>query len=273
VPSYGISTDNIFIEKNTSIYDNDIMRSRISMLPIPKMMNDVDYYNNYNNNNDDNKSDKQIDIYLNVINDTKDIMNVTTNDYKVLVNGGEVKNPYDQEKPSLVIRLKPEQEFSFRAVAEIGIAKNHDLWAVASPCYYKELEEDNYEFIFETLGQMTHKEILTKACTVVIKKLENIENMIKSNYNDPSLDKVKKIYLTLENENHTMGNLITYALQDQKNVLYAGFKKDHLLIDEINIRLETTTYNPLKTFFETTTKLKGVFMDTKNNITKLNYKK
>lgn len=268
IPSYAMPAENIHIEKNTSIFDNDQMRTRIGLLPIPKMSNNIEYF--YENGEYD--QDK-IDIYLNTINNTPDIMNVTTNEYVVFVNGEEIDNPYDKDRPSLVIKLRPKEEIKFMATAVLGKAKINDIWAVASPCYYKELKEDEYEFIFETLGQLTHKDILLKACTVIIKKLEEIEIMIGDNYNDSSLDKVKKVHLTLENEGHTMGNLITTALQDNSSVSYAGFKKDHLLIDEIVMRIETTTYNPLKNFFETTANLKNMFTETRKNIKKLNFNK
>ena len=264
IPTYAIPPSNIYIEKNSSVFDNDQMKTRIGMLPIPKLSNNIEYFHK-----DDKYEQDQVDVYLNAVNNTPYIINVTTNDYTIFVNGEEIENLYDQEQPNLVVKLRPQEEFKFRATAQLGKAKINDLWAAASPVFYKELADDDYEFTFETLGQLTHKEILLKACTVVIKKLEEIEVMIGDNYNDSSLDKVKKVHLTLEHEDHTMGNLITTALQDNPSVSYAGFKKDHLLIDEIVLRIETTNPNPLKNFFEIITKLKGMFAKTRSDIEKL----
>ena len=108
IPTFAMSAENIHIEKNTSIFDNDQMRTRIGLLPIPKISNDIEYF--YENGEYD--QDK-IDIYLNTVNDTPDIMNVTTNEYVVFVNGEEIENPYDKDRPSLVIKLRPKEEINW----------------------------------------------------------------------------------------------------------------------------------------------------------------
>lgn len=266
IPTYALHPDNIIIDKNTSVFDNDQMKTRISLLTIPNISNNINYFDA-----DDKYEQDDIDVYLNSVNNSPNIINVTTNDYTIFKNGEEIKNPFDKERPNLVIKLRPNDEFNFKAKATIGKARINNMWASASPCYFKEIGEDNYEFVFETLGQLTFKEILLKTCQIIIKKLEDIEIMIGNNYNNSSLDKIKKVELTLENEDHTMGNLITTALQDNTNVEYAGFKKDHLLIDEIVLKIETTTYNPMKQFFETINKLKNMFLKTKTNIDKLKF--
>lgn len=270
IPCYGLNRKNIFIENNTSVFDNDLMRIRISMLTIPDLKNDENYLHE---SNADIVNDDSINIYLNEENIKPDIFPVTTDHLIFMKNGEKIKNPFLGYKPSLIIKLKPEQKFNFRAIATLGKARMNNLWAVTGPCYYKEKSEDDFNFFFETLGQLTHKEILVKACNIVVKKLEEIQVLIGDNYKSSSLEKVKKIELTLENEDHTMGNLITTALQNHNNVVYAGFKKDHLMIDEIIIRLETTTFNPLKTFFEIITNLKDIYTKTKRNIEKLDFNK
>lgn len=268
IPTYAIPKYNIHIEKNTSVFDNDHMNLRISMLRIPNIKNDVNYFHK-----DGKYNQNKIEIYLNVVNNNPNILNVTTNDLTVYIDGTDIENPFDKEYPDLIIKLKSLEEFKFRATAVLGKASMHDLWAAATPCYFTEISENEYDFQFESLGQLTHKEILKKACAIIVEKLEEIETLIGDNYNDSSLDKTKKIILILENENHTMGNLITTALQNNPNVEYAGFKKDHMLINEITIRIDTINYNPLKSFFETISKLKTLYNKTIQNIDALDIKK
>jgi DNA-directed RNA polymerase subunit L len=68
-----------------------------------------------------------------------------------------------------------------------------------------------------------------------------------------------------------MGNLITTALQLHKDTVYAGYKKDHLLINEIIINLETSTNNPLNTFFNVIANLKKLYRTLKSDVEKLNF--
>lgn len=187
-------------------------------------------------------------------------------------DGEEIPNLYKKD-PVLIIKLKPSEEFIFKGTAILGTAKKNNIWAATSPCYYIQVDEDEheYEFIFETLGQLTHKEIMLKAFNIILFKLENIERSIGTEFNDLEFENKTNAIFKLENEGHTMGNLITHSLQNNKNVVFAGFKKDHLLIDEIIIRLETRDYNPLRCFFNTLSELKKIYTENIGNINKLDF--
>jgi DNA-directed RNA polymerase subunit L len=45
--------------------------------------------------------------------------------------------------------------------------------------------------------------------------------------------------ISIENENHTLGNLLTRALQDNKNISFCGYKIDHPFINELTIKYKT----------------------------------
>jgi DNA-directed RNA polymerase I and III subunit RPAC2 len=101
--------------------------------------------------------------------------------------------------------------------------------------------------------------------------LENIEISIGNQYNDVEFENKMNAIFKLENEDHTMGNLITNALQNNEHVVFAGFKKDHLLINEIIVRLETKDYNPLRCFFDTLAELKKIYTETIYNINSISF--
>jgi DNA-directed RNA polymerase subunit L len=267
IPIYGLPTSNIFIEKNTSIYDNDQLRIRFGNIPLQNYSNKLTYIDNSISNIE---SENKIEMYLNVINNTKSNLNVTTNDLTFVINDEQVNNLYDTKRPHLFLKLKPEQEIKFRSVPCIGKASMNDIWSCGH-CYYSEKKENMYEFVIETLGQLTCKEILSKSCDIIIEKLKIIEINIGDNYKDSKINDHNKIQIILHNEEHTMGNLITTALQLHTNTIYAGYKKDHPLINEIVINLETSSTNPLNTFFSVISDLKKLYGKLKTDVEKLQF--
>ena len=42
--------------------------------------------------------------------------------------------------------------------------------------------------------------------------------------------------IVLNNEDHTIGNLLTYRLQENSSVSFAGYDLEHLLIKDVRIR-------------------------------------
>ena len=117
-----------------------------------------------------------------------------------------------------------------------------------------------YTFTVESLKQLSEIEIIIRACTVIVIKLNNfipiITNKIK-NYksnekkeNDTyeskayssildDNDHTIKGIIIIENESHTYGNLISRLLQDHKNILFAACKIDNLLKKEATLAYKT----------------------------------
>src|SRR5579885_2835589 len=86
IPTYAFPTESIYIEKNTSIFNNDYMKLRLSQMTIPNIVNKIyyledKYWKNIKYDNperDKHPNDKKIlEFYVNAINNTNEIMNVT----------------------------------------------------------------------------------------------------------------------------------------------------------------------------------------------------
>jgi len=45
--------------------------------------------------------------------------------------------------------------------------------------------------------------------------------------------------LIFNEEDHTLGNLLSRILQDHDNIIFAGYKMDHLLINDVSINYKT----------------------------------
>jgi DNA-directed RNA polymerase subunit L len=65
---------------------------------------------------------------------------------------------------------------------------------------------------------------------------EKIINDIKKHNDDKALVEAK---LTIVNENHTMGNLITRVIQEHPDIEFCGYNVDHLYVNELTLRYKT----------------------------------
>tara|TARA_Y100000389_G_scaffold205142_1_gene264010 strand:- start:4329 stop:5435 length:1107 start_codon:yes stop_codon:yes gene_type:complete len=279
----------ISILKNTSRLNNEIIKQRLSCIPIN--INDLEF----------NYKDHTIEIDL--VNDTNSIKYVTTEDIKIFNNKTNsylsksiVNNIFPPDKHTNdyidILRLRPKisdtihgEHIKLNGDFDIGTAKQNSCFNVASTCSYKmtqnileankawlpieqtllkenkdiELEKhdwmaidgkrfvipDSFDFIIETVGQYTNKELVIKACNIIINKMNNLT---KNMNNDQTL--IVKSDTTIPNsfdvilydEDYTLGKVIEYILHDiyfkTNNILsFCGFKKEHPHIDKSIIRI------------------------------------
>jgi len=254
IPTYAACEQSITIDKNTSIYDNDYMRLRLSQLTIPDLKIDIPYledkywknvdYGDPNRIKHPNDNDI-IELYVNVTNDGSTNLNVTTNHAKLYING-ETVNKFDEKFPLLLVQLKPDEIFSCRCVHVLGIGKLSNLWAGGNIFYEYEIENENHiTMTLESLGQLDEYELLHKACIAMKEKVDLIRYKLK----DFSTTE-KHLSIELWDEDSTMGELINVYLQEHALVQFAGVKKANLLIDVMVITYTTTAKNPLEPFYE-----------------------
>jgi DNA-directed RNA polymerase subunit L len=259
IPVYAISRSSIVIDKNSSTNDDNIMRQRLSMIPIFKVNTQIDflertYYPYVNNMTEKIYPDKEYpkhpkdDININLFGDIKnngdnineydetDIKYVTTNDIKITNNGQEVKNAYDKKIPLLIINLKPGQEFAFNAKAVLGIAKLHSCWDAVSQCTYFQIDETSYGFVIKSLGQRTEWDCLKVACDIINKKVSRLKEFVKKEYSKNSAD--KPLTIIVQNESHMLGNLMKSFLDKHSNIVKSAYKIDHPFVSEVTIYME-----------------------------------
>lgn len=272
VTTYAFPSNCITIEKNTSIYNNDRMVLRLSNMPLYDIKNDVIFlhpkYWNGIDYSDQNRlkhpNEKSIEIYFHYDNKTDFNANVTTNDAIIMVEGNEVSNFYSKEYPIKIIDLRPGESFHCKMRAVLGVGDNTNIWAAANLAYYSLIDKDNIhniKFDIESNGQLTEAEILVNGCKIVEIKLNGIRDEIRDRIKNGSIQRNKKIIFELEGEDHTMGQLITNALQDHKDIIFCGGgKPDHLVkIFKIKMCCSNNVESPIEAFFDTIDYLKDVF--------------
>lgn len=280
VPTYAFPAELITIDKNISVFDNDYMRLRLSQITIPKISNDIYFLDdefwkdinfanpNRNKHPDDNKI---LELYINATNDTEENMNVTTEHVRVFENGVELKGKFDPKFPHLIIQLRPGGAFSCRCVGALSIGKNNHIFSACGNSYFDNVNDDlnKFHLTLESQGQMDEYEILIKSCLVIKEKLRITKELIVSQYNLPKVKESNDLKVELQNEDHTLGNVINEYLQDHKGVLYAGVAKPNLLVDTMIISISTIKKNPLNELGETIDHIIKIFDHIENQIKKL----
>lgn len=259
VPTYAFPPESITIEKNTSVFNNDMMRNRLSQLTIPNIANEIYFLedkfwkgiNFANPNRDKHPDDKKVlEFYLNATNNTNDIMNVNTGHAKVYEDGIELKDVFDKNYSDLIIQLRPKEVFSCKCVGILSIGKNNNIWAASGNTYYDDINDNKFEFTVESQRQMKEYEILIKSCKILKEKIKLIKKTVSDKYDKPEITNGSALKIILENEDHTLGNIINECLQTNKNVLYSGMSKPDLLVDNMVIKFTTAKKNPLIPLFE-----------------------
>lgn len=254
IPTFAMCRQSITIDKNTSVFDNDEMKLRLSQFTIPNVLINIPYLEDTywenvdyaNPNREKHPNDKMLlEMFVNATNDGDNIMNVTTNDALVFEDGLRVKK-FDTEYPLLIIQLRTGQSFSCRAVNVLGIGKTNNIWAGTGNQYFKKVNDNSFELTLESQGQMDEYEILHKSCVVIKEKIKLIKSKLK--HEEVSEEFLK---IVLEGEDHTMGGIINTYLQDHKDVIFAGVNKHNFLIDTMEIIYKTSSKDTLKPFIET----------------------
>lgn len=239
------------IKKNTSRFTNEMIKQRISCIPIhvkPDQIDLEDYY-----------------IECKVSNNSNEIIYVTTKDFKVIhKDSNKLFNDIKLFPPDSItknyidlIRLKPRisesipgEEIDLECTMEIGTAKDNSSYNAASKVAYKmtpditkanqewestklsnstDLEKknwfllqgnrfvikDHFDFKLETVGVYSNNELIRIACNILIQKLDNLANIIDNGklvINKSIVTLDNCFDIILQNEDNTLGKLLEYIL-------------------------------------------------------------
>ena len=250
-----------FIENN-SLLNNEFLKHRLSLIPFL--------------NNDETINYSRLMVSCSIKNDSENIKSVYVSDFKIfnLDTNTELKIEsfiQDEYKNILFAKLQYNEYFTFNAhfsqnTAHLGGAQ----YCPVSTCIvsfinnekllkeltkniienekdsfkinnqekiYKKNKFDNpefYEMHIESIGFLNVKKILLKALNILKEKIEFYEEKIK----DFTFENDFYI-LNLENENDTLGNLVSSYINNENNILFSGYIIEHPLYEIIKIKIKT----------------------------------
>jgi DNA-directed RNA polymerase subunit L len=247
-------------DKNSSVFHNNYLKLRLRNMPVWGIENDVDFIENtttevkqeepeeynYNEEVDDVEIDvekkltastlKLLTMYINAKNKSNEIMTVTTGDAKFYYKEKQIGSPYKTAIP--IVKLQPNQEIAFSSITELGTEEKDAMYSAVCISVYKEVKEDEFDFVIESRGQITEKRILEVALINIDRKLKNFSKMLaEENKNiEMNNNEDNKGVIIVNNEDHTLGNLISRGMQVHKSVEFAGYNLPHPLAKKVHLQ-------------------------------------
>ena len=244
-------------DKNNAIFHNNYLKLRLRQMPVWAIDNTIDYIeNNTSNKNDINDEEednilqndgdevqldvdknlntsslKQLTMYINHKNKENNIITVTSEHAKFYYEEKQISSPYKTAIP--IVKLQPNQEIAFSAITKIGTEQEDAMFSAVCICVYKQINDNEFDFIIESRGQITEKRILQVAIINIERKLKNFLKLIQEK-SDIDKDKSSGVII-VNNEDHTLGNIISKGMQDHKMITFAGYKLTHPLVKKVNI--------------------------------------
>jgi len=274
VPMYVFHKDTITIDKNTSIFDNDEMKLRLSQITVPKIINKIVYLDSKYwldvNYSDPNRAKhlndtKVLEMFINKINTTDEVLNVTTNHATIIEDGIQIRR-FNDKYPHLLLQLRPGQEFNAQLRAVLGVGKISAIWSSVRRCFFDEINDTTCKFTIESMGQYDEYEILYKCCVIFVEKISVIKNSIIHDFTDTTLTEVITYF---PEEDHTICFIINEFLQNNDNVEFAGFTKPNLVIDNVSIKLKTNGRPCIDVYLEVIEQLINLFDEIKKQVLRL----
>ena len=249
VPTYAIPNEliNIKPDGNTTVaFNNDYMRLRLTQLPVlgieaelydlhPKYwkQSDVDYSDR---NRLKHPSEQRVEFFIDKHNETTQIINVTTHDMTMYINGN-INKTYNDYEPILLIKLRPNDKFTCSMNAVLGVGERHAIWKHARNCFYDEKENGDIEFTIEGNFQCHEYDILLKTCKFLINKYNILKKQLLDKIAKKEILPERIINFVLDDEDHTIGEPLNYEFQNHENIISSGLSKPDHLIRSILIRI------------------------------------
>ncbi len=264
-------------DKNTSVFHNNYLKLRLRHMPVWGIENTVDFLdyninqNNYDLDNiqeetnnevlDDNielnveknlntSNLKQFTMYVNAKNKTNEIQTVSTADAKFYYDEKQIPSPYKVSIP--IVDLQPGQEIAFSAITKLGTEQEDAMFNVACVAAYKEVKSDEFDFFIESRGQIDEKRIMYVALINIEHKIKNFLKLLNEDKASTESIDDKKLQgqIIVNNEDHTLGNLIARGLQLHPKVSFAGYNLPHPLAKKVHFHYQLEKTGNIKSIIK-----------------------
>jgi DNA-directed RNA polymerase subunit L len=258
-------------EKNSSVFHNNYIKLRLKHMPVWTIENSVDFlekikavpstFNDMETIGEENDEDgdkvqlevektlnsstlKQLTMYINTKNKTNEIVTVTTNDAKFYYDEKQITSPY--KVPIPIVKLQPGQEIAFSAITKIGTEEEDTMFTPICICVYKQVNNNEFDFVIESRGQIIEKRIVQVALINIERKLRNFNKLLTENKATTEPEDKQSGLIIVNNEDHTLGNLISRGMQQHSKVSFAGYNLPHPLGKKVNFHYKLESNGEIK---------------------------
>lgn len=280
VPVYAFT--NIDITENTSVFNNNMLKLRLQNIPVFGIstkesifklsdeviaeeetmitslinMDDIDLGKEKKFNS---TSLNQLTLYLDYTNTSENIISATTKHCKFYVAEKQIESPYPVEVP--IVDLQPGQKIKLSAITTLGIEDTSAIFSPVSIFTYRMNNENDYDVIFESKGQLDEKRILNIT-------FENIDNILDNFITLVPEENDMVGMLELQKGNHTIGNMISVGMMQHNDIEFAGYNMPHPLDSKIVFHYKLKSGSIRKVCNDIVDYYKKVFNELKSNINK-----
>jgi len=142
---------------------------------------------------------------------------------------GFTEDPATQEE----IIKKKQQEWKDKDLSKDDIEFETKNWRLLEG--KRVVKKNSFDFIIESVGVYENRELVEKACKIIVRKLEELDTIVDTDEIDihPSVNTMKNCFdIILVNEDYTLGKALENALyskyfEELKTMSFCGFKKMH----------------------------------------------
>ena len=148
---------------------------------------------------------------------------ISTCSYQYSVDHDQMESELDKKK----------QQWKDKGLGKDEIVFESENWKLLEG--KRIVKKDSFDFVIQTIGVFDNRELVKKACNILISKLEKLDTIIDTDDIEinPSDNTMKNSFdFILENEDYTIGKVIEFMLyakffENLKTLSYCGFKKMH----------------------------------------------
>jgi len=269
--SYTINFNDIKFLKNDSLFNNEFLKKRLSLIPV------------FSGNN---QNYEFLIISCHKKNDLELIEDVYVSDFKVKDRTTDKEldvKDYFQDLDILFSKLQMNQEIHFEATLKKDNAfyggathsvvsscvvtfhnSNYEKDAVIDRERNYDLNKENdpyiYDFSFENIGFYKSEELIKLACDNFEEKLNDFRSKF-----DNFIYENNFYYFDIKNENDTLGNVFCKYMLENNDVEYCGYNIVHPLKNNISIKIQINGKKEklMKLIDETINKLISMIKDIK----------
>jgi len=280
IPTYAIAQDKTTFFENNSVFSNEFLKHRLSLVPIISWNKDINYENIVITCKKKNENEYTDSVYVKDF-VCKDIETDKVIDNSILFSHENI----------LFAKLKYNQFISFEAKLSRNTAEGGGSFhSPVSICLYtfeidekeanrlkenmnekekldfnteeiqriykknKNGEPNRYSFQIEGIGFYKMDDILKMGIEILINKLVVIQNEFKNKNstkvllnNETQLDFYD---FSLEDENETIGNILSTYLLNDDNIYYCGYLIEHPLKKNIILRIKLKENNSIENIID-----------------------
>ena len=259
INTWAIDEHKIEFIENNSILNNEFLKHRLGLIPIASHK-ELNYENlviscNVKNEEETIKSIyvSDFEIYDEVLDETYDIKDfvkypnilfakLQNNEYfsfnarlsnKTAQEGGAQYCPVS----TCIVTFKHDENDLKNNIQQIEKNEQQSFIINNKEKIYKRNNQGNplfYEINIETIGFYENKSIIEKGLTILEEKI----NLYDESSKDIELENGFYI-LKIDNQNDTLGNLISSYINDEKDIQFSGYIIEHPLYENIILKIKT----------------------------------